>query len=79
MLIANFAIEMGRTHREGVVVGLHPGTVDTALSAPFQSGLPEGQLSPTGAAAGRLIDVLASLQPDDGGKVFDYAGRALPA
>ena len=79
MLIANFAIEMGRTHREGVVVGLHPGTVDTALSAPFQSGLPEGQLTTAETTAEKLIDVLARLQPDDGGKVFDYAGRVVPA
>ena len=31
------AIELKRTHRESVCVALHPGTVDTALSEPFQA------------------------------------------
>lgn len=37
MLIRNYAIEMGRTHEQAAVVGLHPGTVDTRLSEPFQA------------------------------------------
>lgn len=79
MLLANFAIEMGRTHDKGVVVGLHPGTVDTSLSEPFQSGLPDGQLTGPEKAAGMLLDVLGSLSPADSGKVFDYAGKPVPA
>lgn len=79
MLLKNFALEMGRTHEQGVVVGLHPGTVDTALSKPFQSGLPQGQLTVAEDAAGMLIDVLGSLSPADSGKVFDYAGKTVPA
>jgi len=79
MLLKNFALEMGRTHKEGVVVGLHPGTVDTALSEPFQSGLPEGQLTEPMDAAGNLLDVLAGLNPEDSGAVFDFAGKRIPA
>jgi NAD(P)-dependent dehydrogenase (short-subunit alcohol dehydrogenase family) len=79
MLLRNFALEMGRTHKQGVVVGLHPGTVDTALSEPFQSNLPEGQLTEPGAAARNLLDVLAGLEPQDSGAVFDFAGKKVPA
>ncbi len=79
MLIKNFALEMGRTHKEAVVVGLHPGTVDSALSAPFQKGLPNGQLTEPAAAAQNLIDVLSSLTPDQSGQVFDFAGKQVPA
>lgn len=79
MLLRNFALEMGRTHGKGVVVGLHPGTVDTALSEPFQSGLPEGQLTEPAQSAGMLLDVLGSLSPEDSGRVFDYAGKVVPA
>ncbi|QIQ85965.1 SDR family NAD(P)-dependent oxidoreductase [Erythrobacter sp.] len=79
MLLKNYAIEMGRTHSGGVVVGLHPGTVDTALSEPFQKNLPDGQLTAPGEAAGKLLGVLAGLGPLDSGKVFDYAGREVPA
>ncbi|BDI61254.1 SDR family NAD(P)-dependent oxidoreductase [Qipengyuania nanhaisediminis] len=79
MLVRNFAIEMGRTHEHGVVVALHPGTVDSRLSKPFQKGLAEGQLTEPDDAAKRLVDVMASLAPGDSGKVFDYAGAEIPA
>ena len=79
MLLKNFAIEMRRTHPDGVVAGLHPGTVDTRLSEPFQSNLPEGQLTEAQEVADMLLDVLGSLNSDDSGKVFDYAGAEVPA
>lgn len=79
MLLKNFALEMARTHPEGVVVGLHPGTVDSALSKPFQSGLAEGQLTEPARAADNLIDVLARLGPEHSGRVFDFRGEEVPA
>ena len=78
MLLKNFAIELGRTHDEAMVVGLHPGTVDTALSEPFQSGLPEGQLTTPEDAASNLLAVIDALGPDDSGKVFDWKGERIP-
>ncbi len=79
MLIRNFALEMARTHPEAVIVGLHPGTVDSALSAPFQSGLPEGQLTAPAAAAANLLGVLGRLTPSQSGRVFDFRGAEVPA
>ncbi len=79
MLLRNFALEMGRTHKDGVIVGLHPGTVDSALSAPFQSNLPETQLTAPAEAAANLLGVMARLEPGDSGKVFDFAGEPVPA
>lgn len=79
MLLRNFAIEMARTHPESVIVGLHPGTVDSALSAPFQSGLAEGQLTAPQTAAANLIEVLAQLTPAQSGRVFDFRGEEVPA
>lgn len=79
MLLRNFALEMARTHPDSVIVGLHPGTVDSALSAPFQSGLAEGQLTAPGTAAANLIGVLARLNPAQSGRVFDFRGEEVPA
>jgi NAD(P)-dependent dehydrogenase (short-subunit alcohol dehydrogenase family) len=79
MLLRNFALEMARTHPEGVVVGLHPGTVDSALSQPFQSGLAEGQLTRPEDAAANLLGVLAGLTPAHSGRVFDFRGEEVPA
>ena len=79
MLLKNFALEMGRTHTQGVVVGLHPGTVDSDLSKPFQKGLPDGQLTEPGDAAANLLSVLSKLGPEQSGRVFDFAGVEVPA
>lgn len=79
MLIKNFAIELGRTHKKALVVGLHPGTVDTALSEPFQSGLPDGQLTVPDEAAANLLAVISALETGDTGKVFDWKGEEIPA
>ncbi len=79
MLIKNFALEMGRTHKHAVIAGLHPGTVDSALSEPFQSNLPGGQLTQPADAAANLLSVLGDLTPDDSGNVFDFAGKRVPA
>lgn len=79
MLLKNFAIELARTHKHSVVLGLHPGTVDSGLSAPFQSNLPEGQLSRPQDAACHLLDVIQSAGPQDSGNVFAYDGeKVLP-
>ncbi|MDP4575360.1 SDR family NAD(P)-dependent oxidoreductase [Qipengyuania sp. G39] len=79
MLLRNFAIELGRTHKQAVVTGLHPGTVDTQLSEPFQSNLPDGQLTAPDEAAANLLEVISKLGPSDSGKIFDYAGEVIPA
>ena len=79
MLVRNFAIEMGRTHKRAVVVGLHPGTVDTSLSEPFQGNVPDGQLQTPEEAARHLLEVVDGLEPGDSGKVFDWRGEAIPA
>lgn len=78
MLLRNFAIELARTHPHAVVVGLHPGTVDTTLSAPFQANLRQGQLTNAAEAAGRLLAVIGELTPEASGTVVDYAGATVP-
>ncbi|MDJ0642964.1 MAG: SDR family NAD(P)-dependent oxidoreductase [Erythrobacter sp.] len=78
MLLKNFALEIGRTHKQGVVMGLHPGTVDSALSQPFQSNLPEGQLIEPAEAAENLLGVLAGAAPEQSGQVLDWKGEVLP-
>lgn len=78
MLVRNFAIELGRTHKQAIVVSLHPGTVDTALSEPFQANLPEGQLTGPDAAARNLLGVIDGLTPADSGYQFDWKGERVP-
>ena len=79
MLLRTFAIELARRNPRAVCVGLHPGTVDTGLSAPFQANVPEGKLFTPDFAAARLLEVVDRLKPDDSGKVFAWDGQMISA
>jgi len=79
MLVRNFAIEFARTHKQGIVAALHPGTVDTALSEPFQGNVPDRQLTKPSQAAEDLLSVIDGLTPEDGGGHFDWKGETIPA
>jgi len=78
MLIRNYAIELTYKNPLAVCVGLHPGTVDTALSKPFQSNVPVEQLFTPKFAASRLLNVLYTLKPENSGKVFAWDGKVVP-
>src|SRR6056297_695126 len=64
-IIRTLSIELARTHDNAVCVGLHPGTVDTALSDPFQANVPDNKLFTPQRAARHLLDVLDGLTPED--------------
>lgn len=73
-LIRTISIEERRRNTSSIVVALHPGTVDTALSKPFQSNVAPGHLFDAGRAAVQLLDVLDGLRPPDSGKLFAWDG-----
>ena len=79
MLIRNYAIEQARRNDQFIAVSLHPGTVDTDLSKPFQSNVPDKQLFTAEQSASHLLNVIESLAPKDSGKAFDWAGKEIPA
>lgn len=78
MLVRTLAIEERRRNDRAIVVALHPGTVDTALSRPFQSSVRPGKLFDSERAALQLLDVIEDLKPTDSGKLFDYEGAEIP-
>ena len=75
MLVKTAAIEVQRSNPGAVLVALHPGTVDSALSAPFR-GAEIGR--PARDAAADMLRVLDGLAPADSGGFFAYSGQALP-
>ena len=77
MLIRTAAIELARTHPEAICVGLHPGTVATRLSEPFQAGVPTGKLFSPDVAASHLLRVLDGLGPDASGGCFAWDGQRI--
>lgn len=79
MLVRNYAIEQARRNEDFIAVSLHPGTVDTGLSKPFQGNVPDKKLFTSAQSAGYLLDVIGKLTPNDSGKAFDWAGEEIPA
>ncbi len=77
MLVKNFAVELARSHPQAVAVALHPGTVDTGLSEPFQQGLPEGQVRSPEVAARELLAVLDEVKSEDSGRLIAFDGERL--
>jgi len=78
-LVRTAAIEFARRSPQGVIVGLHPGTVDSNLSAPFQGGTPTEKLFTPAQAAAHLLDVVDNLSPADSGGCFAWDGARLDA
>ncbi|WP_040305309.1 SDR family NAD(P)-dependent oxidoreductase [Ahrensia sp. R2A130] len=78
-MLKTASIEHARRWPEGIVVGLHPGTVDTGLSEPFQRNVADGKLFTPDFAAGAMLDVLDGLSSSDTGKVFAWDGAPIPA
>ena len=75
-LVRSAAVELRRHNPAGLCLALHPGTVDTALSAPFaKSGL---DTRPTEVAANDIIGVLDALGAEHSGGFYDQRGQVVP-
>ena len=75
MLLKTAAIEVQRTQPNAVLVALHPGTVNSTLSAPFR-GAEIGR--PAAAAAADLLRVIDGLKSEQTGSFFSFKGEKLP-
>ncbi|MEM6626125.1 MAG: SDR family NAD(P)-dependent oxidoreductase [Pseudomonadota bacterium] len=75
MMLRNFAIEMSRRAPQAIILGLHPGTVDTDLSKPFQSGVKT--LFTPDISAAHLLSVIDAAKPADSGKLFAWDGAEI--
>ncbi len=76
MLVRNISVEWQRKNPQAIIVGLHPGTVETPLSAPFK-GNPAHDRFPPAQAAQQMLDVLERLAPDQSGQLFAYNGSLI--
>lgn len=77
MLVKGAAIEQRRTNPQAIVVGLHPGTVATRLSAPFRKGVTAEQLFTPAVAVQHLLQVIAQLRTEDSGRCFAWDGKEI--
>lgn len=59
-------------------IALHPGTTDTDLSRPFQKNVAEGRLFPVEFSVESLLKVINSMDDENSGGLYDWAGKAIP-
>ncbi len=76
-IVRTAAIELARSRPQAVCVALHPGTVDTGLSKPFQRGVPAEKLFTPDYSAERLLAVLDGLTPAQSGRIFAWDGSEI--
>jgi NAD(P)-dependent dehydrogenase (short-subunit alcohol dehydrogenase family) len=75
-LVRTAAVELARRSPNAICVALHPGTVATALSAPFAAtGL---EVHAPSAAARHLLAVVDQLTADANGGFFDWRAQPVP-
>lgn len=75
-LVRTAAVELARRSSDAICIALHPGTVATALSAPFAaSGL---EVHSPAVAAQYLLAVVDQLSADANGGFFDWRGQPVP-
>jgi NAD(P)-dependent dehydrogenase (short-subunit alcohol dehydrogenase family) len=78
MMLKTLSIELARSNPRAICVGLHPGTVDTALSKPFQGNVKPDKLFTPEKSASALLSVVNKLKQTDTGKCFAWDGEVIP-
>lgn len=77
MGIKNLSIDIKRRNPNAIVVALHPGTVNSNLSKPFQKNVAEGKLFSPEFSAQQLLKVLDQLTTDNTGKIWAWDGQEI--
>ena len=78
MYLKNLSIELPRIYRRMICVALHPGTVDTQLSKPFQQRIPARQIFDPTQAASNIVRILSDLDDDDNGRFIAWDNSEVP-
>lgn len=78
MFTKTLSIELARRAKNVAVLALHPGTVDTDLSQPFQRYVPEGKLFSVERAARQLLDIVEDATPEQTGRFYAWDGTIIP-
>ncbi|KAB5534986.1 hypothetical protein DKX38_018072 [Salix brachista] len=74
----NVSVEFTRRRDPIICILLHPGTVDTDLSKPFQRNVPEGKLFTKEFSVQKLLSIINNAKSHDNGKFFAWDGQEIP-
>lgn len=76
-LIRTASIELAARRPQVICVGLHPGTVRSAMSEPFLQRYTKNEIFEPETAATALLSVLSGLTPAQTGRIFAWDGQEI--
>jgi NAD(P)-dependent dehydrogenase (short-subunit alcohol dehydrogenase family) len=77
-LVRTLSVELKRKNPQAAIVALHPGTVDTGMSKPFQRNVAPEKLFTAEQSAAHLWAVMDRLGPADSGSFRAWDGAEIP-
>ncbi|KAM3684392.1 hypothetical protein ACB098_11G042100 [Castanea mollissima] len=77
-LTKTVSVEFARKKDPIICILLHPGTVDTDLSRPFQRNVPDGKLFTKEFSVQKLLGIINNAKRHDNGKFFAWDGQEIP-
>lgn len=77
MIVKTLALEASRKWEQLVCIALHPGTVQSDLSAPFSARVPDHKLFSPDQSCGYLMEVIQNLTAEDTGGFFAWDGQSI--
>ncbi|KAA3484169.1 putative oxidoreductase isoform X1 [Gossypium australe] len=72
------SVEFARKKDPIACILLHPGTVDTDLSRPFQRNVPAEKLFAKEFSVQKLLNIINNAKQRDNGKFFAWDGQEIP-
>jgi len=76
-LLQTAAVELARRAPATKLIAFHPGTTDTALSRPFQSGVPAARLFTPDFVAEKLLAIMDQTTADGTLSYLDWDGQTI--
>ncbi|KAL0914481.1 hypothetical protein M5K25_014830 [Dendrobium thyrsiflorum] len=77
-LTKTISVELARRKDPIICILLHPGTVDTDLSKPFQKNVPPSKLFTREFSVQKLLSIINNAKGSDNGKFYDWDGLEIP-
>ncbi|XVF26296.1 hypothetical protein REPUB_Repub14bG0004100 [Reevesia pubescens] len=77
-LTKTISVEFARKKDPIACILLHPGTVDTDLSRPFQRNVPADKLFTKEFSVQKLLNIINNTKQQDNGKFFAWDGQEIP-
>ncbi|PKU77861.1 uncharacterized protein LOC110092780 [Dendrobium catenatum] len=77
-LTKTISVELARRKDPIICILLHPGTVDTDLSKPFQKNVPPSKLFTREFSVQKLLSIINNVKGSDNGKFYDWDGLEIP-